>query len=247
MKAWTSMLQWIRNVLTSRSAKASASDASALYQLGEVEALRQNNQQAEGLFRRAIAIDDSKAQFHYALGCVLQASGELGVAADSYRRALALDQACVAAHINLGCILQSQSEFRLATQGAGRAVAERSLDEALSHFRLATEIAPGSTDAWVNLGYSLERQRKLADAREAYDRALAINADLVEARFNRSMVLLAQGDYQPGWEDYEWRWPATGFPRPKYPRPEWDGSDHHRGTVLLYSEQGFGDAIQFVR
>jgi Flp pilus assembly protein TadD len=221
--------------------------AGALYLLGELEALRHNNEKAEGLIRRAISIDDRKAPFHYALGCVLQASGEPSDAAECYRRALALDQAYAAARINLGCILQSQSELELATPGGARAIVERTLEEALSHFRAATEIAPGIADAWINLGYALERQRKLGDARSAYDRALAIGPDLVEARFNRSMVLLAQGDYLAGWEDYEWRWRASGYPRPRYPQAEWDGSQVRGDTVLLYSEQGFGDAIQFVR
>src|ERR1700730_15622237 len=47
--------------------------ADALYRLGEIEALRQNNEHAAGLIRRAISIDAEKAQFHFALGCVQQA------------------------------------------------------------------------------------------------------------------------------------------------------------------------------
>jgi hypothetical protein len=61
------------------------------------------------------------------------------------------------------------------------------------------------------------------------------------------MVLLAQGEYPAGWNDYEWRWQASGFPRPRYPQPEWNGSARRGETVLLYTEQGFGDAIHFVR
>lgn len=221
--------------------------ADTLYLLGEIEALRKNNEHAAGLIRRAISIDGGKAQFHFALGCVQQASGERSEAADCYRRALALDSSHVAAHINLGCLLQAGSEINLATAGAGGALAQRGFEEALSHFRAATEIAPDGPDGWINLGYALERQRQLPDARRCYDRALAIDPDLIEARFNRSMVLLAQGDFLEGWEDYEWRWQASGYSRPAFPQAEWDGSPLHGETVLLYTEQGFGDAIQFVR
>jgi len=221
--------------------------ADALYRLGEIEALRQNNEHAAGLIRRAISIDGAKAQFHFALGCVQQASGERSEAADCYRRALALDQSHLAAHLNLGYLLQTGAEAHLATAGAGRAAAQRGFEEALSHFRAATEIAPEGTDGWINLGYALERQRELADARRCYDRALALDPHLIEARFNRSLLLLAQGDYPEGWKDYEWRWQASGYPRPAFSQGEWDGRPLNGETVLLYTEQGFGDAIQFVR
>jgi Flp pilus assembly protein TadD len=221
--------------------------ADALYLLGEIEALRQNNEHAAGLIRRAISIEGGKAQFHFALGCVQQGSGEREEAADSYRRALALDPSHAAAHINLGCLLQGSSEINVAAGDPSAALAERGFEEALSHFRAATEIAPEAPDGWINLGYALERRRRLADARRCYDRALALDPQHAEARFNRSMVLLAQGDYLEGWEEYEWRWQASGYPRPVFPQGEWDGSALHGETVLLYTEQGFGDAIQFVR
>jgi tetratricopeptide (TPR) repeat protein len=217
--------------------------ADALHRLGEIEALRQNNEHAAGLLRRAISIDGAKAQFHFALGCVQQASGERTEAAGCYRRALALDPSHAAAHINLGCLLQAGSEIA----GAGGAPAQRAFDEALLHFRAATEIAPEGPDGWINLGYALERQGELADARRCYDRALALDPHLIEPRFNRSLVLLAQGDYPEGWKDYEWRWQASGYPRPAFAQGEWDGRPLNGETVLLYTEQGFGDAIQFVR
>jgi Flp pilus assembly protein TadD len=221
--------------------------ADTLHLLGDIESQRKNNEHAAGLIRRAISIDSGKAQYHFALGCVLQAAGGRSEAVDCYRRALKLDSSHVAAHINLGVLLQAGSEIDLAAAGAGRASAQRGFEEALSHFRAATENAPYAPDGWINLGYALERQRQLADARHCYDRALAIDANLIEARFNRSMVLLAQGDFLKGWEDYESRWQASGYSRPEFPQAEWNGSPLRGETVLLYTEQGFGDAIQFVR
>jgi len=221
--------------------------ADALYLLGEVEALRQNNEHAAALIGRAISIESGKPQFHFALGCVQQGSGERGEAADSYRRALALDPSHAPAHINLGCLLQGSAEIDVAAGGPGIALAQQGFEEALSHFRAATQTMPEAPDGWLNLGYALERQRRLADARGCYDRALALDPHLIEARFNRSMVLLAQGDYLEGWKEYEWRWQASGYLRPAFPQSEWDGSALRGETVLLYTEQGFGDAIQFVR
>src|ERR1700682_3286930 len=115
---------WMRNALDLHRAGDSAraeqvylgvleeqpDHAEALYFLGEIEALRQNNEHAASLIRRAISIDDAKAQHHFALGCVLQASGESRGAVACYRRALAIDSSHVPAHLNLGFILQQSSE-----------------------------------------------------------------------------------------------------------------------------------------
>jgi tetratricopeptide (TPR) repeat protein len=202
----------------------------ALHLLGTLEAQRQNAARAALLLRRALAADESQPNAHYALGCVLQAS-DPDAAANCYRRALELDPANVPAHVNLGVLLETQ----------GRT------EQAQSHFSAVTQLMPGNPDGWINLGYVLERQRLLGEARQCYDRALALDPSLVDAQFNRSMVSLALGDYAAGWQDYEYRWQASGFPRPQYPQPEWDGSDLCGKTLLLYTEQGFGDAIQFAR
>jgi hypothetical protein len=184
---------------------------------------------------------DRDPQAHYARGCALQAGGQHEAAAASYRCALDLDPRHWAAHINLGCILQAGWER------AGSAASATQLEEARAHFHAAAQCNPGDTAAWINLGYSHERSRELAEARRCYDRALKLDAGAHDARFARSMVLLAQGDWLEGWQEYEFRWQASGYARPAYPQPEWDGRALDGETVLLYTEQGFGDAIQFVR
>jgi Flp pilus assembly protein TadD len=225
-----------------------ADHAQALYQLGEIEALRQNNEHASALIQRAISIKGDDPQYHYALGCVLQSSGHLAAAIDRYRKTLALSPAHVAARINLGCLLQHQSELEFSRSSGGEGFGARGLEEAISHFRAAVELAPRHPDGWINLGYVMARMRDFSSAVDCYDRALAIDPRLANARLNRSMALLAQGRYREGWEDYEWRWPATGYKRPAFPGAvEWDGSPPGGKTILVYTEQGFGDAIQFVR
>jgi tetratricopeptide (TPR) repeat protein len=219
----------------------------ALYLLGEFAADRAEYQEAAGLFGRALSLDGKNAQIHYALGCVLGSAGDWPQAVASYRRALALSPEHVGAHLNLGCLLQWRGEARAGASHAPPDNAADELEEAQSHFRTATSLAPDHPDAWINLGYALARQRRPRDAERCYDRALAIDPGLDHARFNRAMVRLAQGRFAEGWSDYESRWAAGGFPRPAFDRPEWDGSAIGGKTILLYTEQGFGDAIQFAR
>ena len=221
--------------------------APALCLLGEMASARGDHDAAAGLLQRAVAIAGDRPHHHYALGCVLGARGDLGGAEKCYRGVLALAPGHAPAHINLGCILQAQGESGAGAMGPAGALATRQLEEALRHFRAATELAPASPDGWINMGYALAHQRLPDEARQAYDRAIALEPDNAHARLNRAMALLALGRWPEAWEDYEWRWPATGFPRPVLDRPEWDGSSLARKTILLYTEQGYGDAIQFVR
>ena len=69
------------------------------------------------------------------------------------------------------------------------------------------------------------------------------------ARFGLSLALLAQGEYEEGWREYEWRGKdgAEAANSPQFPQPPWQGQDIVGKTVLIYAEQGFGDTLQFVR
>jgi len=62
-------------------------------------------------------------------------------------------------------------------------------------------------------------------------------------------LMLLCGDFENGWKHYEWRWLAKEFPseRRNFTQPLWLGEALDDKTILLYVEQGLGDALQFVR
>ena len=86
----------------------------------------------------------------------------------------------------------------------------------------------------------------LETARLCFERALALEPDHANTRWNRSLCLLALGRLAEGWADYDWRWKAAlaGFERP-FVQPFWDGSDLQGKTILVWMEQGLGDQITF--
>lgn len=55
------------------------------------------------------------------------------------------------------------------------------------------------------------------------------------------------GREEEGWEEYEWRSKCEGLPTHNFRQPLWDGSPLNGKHILLYTEQGLGDAIQFIR
>lgn len=69
-------------------------------------------------------------------------------------------------------------------------------------------------------------------------------------KYGPALIQLAQGNYQQGWQSYEYRLKKEGthlIPL-NLPTPAWDGTANLAGkTLLLTWEQGFGDNIQFIR
>ncbi len=106
-------------------------------------------------------------------------------------------------------------------------------------------------------GFNFHRTRAVAlseagrveQALAAYGQALAAEPHNPLGHHYRSFALLALGDFEEGWAEHEWRLRHTEFSRPEMLKvaPLWKGEDLAGKKVLLYSEQGHGDAIQFVR
>lgn len=123
-------------------------------------------------------------------------------------------------------------------------------DEAIDCYRKALDLDPRSLDVCNNLGITLLALRRLDEAGHYFDRALAIDPDRADAHWDRACLLLLQGDYARGWKEYEWRWihdPDLRRQAGRYPQPRWRGEDPAGKTILLHTEQGLGDALQFIR
>ncbi len=98
---------------------------------------------------------------------------------------------------------------------------------------------------YLGLQYSYAGDVKRA--LQHFEQTLIIEPMHVHARFNRALALLKLGRFREGWLEYEWRWKSTGMARPSIPLPRWDGSPLDGRSILIHTEQGLGDTIQFVR
>jgi tetratricopeptide (TPR) repeat protein len=245
-------------------------NAEAYFRLGEICHADGDFAESAALFERAAEYGPGDARYHYALGCALESVGDLGRAAGCYQAALGRHAGHAAAHNNLGRILQHVGELAVYSgvdvAGLARTISEPGelpasrnpadirhlgqqwIREAFAHFQTAAAIAPGYALAELNCGFSLATSGQFAEALEHYRRALAIDPELAEAHFNSSLALLAQGRYAEAWGEYEWRWRRPDVPpKPDFDRPEWDGTPLEQRAILLYTEQGYGDSIQFAR
>ena len=86
-------------------------------------------------------------------------------------------------------------------------------------------------------------------AKKIYETGLAKGFQQHAMVINLSLVELILGDFKCGWEHYLIRGKERGFARLTLPSsiPYWQGESISGKTILISSEQGIGDMIQFVR
>jgi len=82
---------------------------------------------------------------------------------------------------------------------------------------------------------------------EYYEHATQLQPDYAQAHFNLGVTLLQLGNYQRGLVEYDWRWRTNQFTPFQCPQPQWDGRPIPDQTLLIHTEQGAGDAVQFAR
>ncbi len=119
--------------------------------------------------------------------------------------------------------------------------------EAVVCHELALTMKADSLLTLQNLGVALRGAGRHADAVKVYDRLLKKTPDNHSACWDRSQSLLALSRFEEGWRDYESRWKmkeAGPYPRKGL---RWDGKPFTGKTLLLISEQGFGDTLLAMR
>lgn len=148
-----------------------------------------------------------------------------------YRRALALDPKFAEAHNNLANVLRQQHKF----------------EEAIPEYTRAMELKPGYADAAANLASVLHISGQFQEAMSSARWALSLNPNQPHAHTDLGILHLLHADFDQGWSEYEWRllMPESRHVAP--PGPAWDGSNPAGRRILVYGEQGFGDALQFCR
>ena len=124
------------------------------------------------------------------------------------------------------------------------------VDPALTSYDRAVQLDPHHADALHSRAFALQQVGRHGEAREDYARARRIRPDHAVTQRDEAMCALLLGDFDAGWPQYEWRFRQQ---RPIAPVrdlgvPRWDGTQDLQGrTLLLHTEQGLGDTIQFCR
>ena len=111
-------------------------------------------------------------------------------------------------------------------------------------------VAPGSRDARQNRAIALRALNRHAEAAAVLGQLLADDPLDADTEFNLALAELMLGRYESAWNHYEARWRGSQAqpPLPVANGAVWRRGDPLRGrAVLVQSEQGLGDTLQFLR
>jgi tetratricopeptide (TPR) repeat protein len=232
-------------------------------------ALRDKGLSTEAIaaYRNAVQRKPDYPEAHYNLGVALRARGQIDQAIAAYRNALSFNPEFADARNDLGSALREigsldeaiatlreairlKPDLHKAYNNLANALHETGqLDEAIVALRQAILIKPDIAELHNNLGNILRDRGLLDDAIAALGQSIRLKPEFAEAHYNLGLIYMLKGDFAQAWPEYEWRWRSKGFPSPRgeFVQPRWDGGDLNGRTILLHSEAGFGDTIQFVR
>jgi tetratricopeptide (TPR) repeat protein len=122
-------------------------------------------------------------------------------------------------------------------------------EEALTWSEKALALNPVLPFALNNRAQSLLALHRFEEALAVLDKAIAIDPDFDIAHWNVGLTRLQLGDFETGWALRERGRRCRGFfVDRKFKRPHWEGDQPIAGkTILLHSDEGLGDTIQYAR
>jgi len=207
--------------------------ADALFNLGLVYKALERPHDAIECYRKCLALEPGNPEVLTSLGNAEMAANRPGDAIKSHNKALEAAPEYVEAWNNLGSVLTHQRQY----------------DDGEKAINRALQLAPKDTRLMDNLGICQHKSGKLEDAIATFRRALEIDPDNAKIHFDLGLSLLHAGRLLEGWPEWEWRWQVDGLGLAEndYPMPRWNGEKTGGKSILVHSEQGFGDTFQFIR
>ena len=189
---------------------------------------------AEFYTRKAIELNPNFAICHANLGDLLRDLGKLKDSEFHTRKAIEINPNYAIAHSNLGSFLRDYGNLKDAEVSTRKAIALKP-DYAIAH---------------ANLGNILSDLGKLKEAEISQRKAISLDPDFADAYFSLSLIELAEGNYQNGLENYEYRF-KTKKPTIPHGQTKLERIDHKKfksgEKLLVISEQGLGDTLQYMR
>lgn len=185
-------------------------------------------------FEQALRVDPQAWETWMNLGAARDALRDPGGALQAYDRALAAAPGDPALAMNRGNALLALGRF----------------EEALACFETAAAAGADDAQLAMNTGNAWRDQGRPQEALRHYEHALSLAPEFPDAHFNLSLCLLAAGDWERAWREYEWRFRTRRLnqPEPQLPGRRWRGEPLAAGgRFLLDCEQGLGDTLLLCR
>ena len=200
---------------------------------GEILTHLKIHNEALSCFKKAIKLSPKNITILNGIGVNLLELGEARDALEYFKKCIEINKTIAIFYNNAGLAEYKMNAFR----------------ESVESFNKCITMSSSTGYFYSNRGLSFQALKKLNLAIEDFNKCISLDPDYPDAYWNKSLVNLFQGDYEDGWELYEYRWQsfAKEWAR-SYTKKLWLGEETIKNKIIfIYPEQGHGDFIQCYR
>ena len=252
--------------------KLNPNDFNAYNNLGILyEAMGDSNKAIEA-YKQAVRVNPNNAKSINNIAVVLYKQKKYIQSAQIFEIALKTDPNYNEVYSNMGAAFNKAKEYDKAIQALEEAIKRmpnhggaytnlgnvynklHDYKKAAKLHEKSIQLEPNGSNAYSNLGTSYKYLGFAKKSIDSYKKAIQLDPNFVNAHFDLATMYLAQGDFKNGFKEYEWRFkkeemiPHILRNKDIFSKPVFTGlEDIKDKTLLLHSEQGFGDSIQFIR
>ena len=229
---WNKALEIYQHIL-----KEDPDNYAVLQNYGPLLAQLREYKLAKNIFEKCLKIKPNDSLLIYNYGKFFHDQKIYEKAIEYYNKSFEINPKNAMSKYNIGNIYFAQKKF----------------NSAIEYYKKATEVDPSNFFAYNNIALSFKKLGKFDEALKFYKKAIDINKDFVDGHINYSTLLLLTNKLELGFKEYEWRKKSKIFSdyldysKLQIKTPIWTGQNLQKKTILILSEQGIGDLIQFSR
>jgi tetratricopeptide (TPR) repeat protein len=191
-------------------------------------------EEAEFIYKKVLEKNPRNPDAIHLLGLIAHQRGKHEEAINLIKKAIEINKNA-AYYGNLGMVYDAVNEDEKS---------EKAFETALN----IDKEYPNAYLANYNLGVFLKDRKEFKEALKHYEEAIKLNPNFAEAHWNRSLILLTSGNFEEGWKEFRYRFKKQiSLDSRIFGKPEWKGESLENKRILIASEQGLGDSIQFIR
>jgi len=223
-------------------------------------------------YKNAIRCNEKFVKAYNNIGVILYKQKQYNKAVEIFKLSLKEDPLFVSTYVNLGAACNKVEDYDEGIKALLKAIdldptnsgAYGNLGNiynktkehllALKAHESALELDDSSSSNHANIGITYKNLTRYTDAKKSLLKAIKIDPSFTNAHFDLATTYLMLGDYKKGFYEYEWRFKKEEmrsllsgmseiFQKPKFTLK----SKKKNKTLLLFSEQGYGDMLQFAR
>jgi len=218
--------------------KVDGNYSKAINNIGVILYKQKKYQEALDLFKIALGVDENYHELHSNMGACLNKLKKYPQAIVELNLAIKHMPKHGGAYTNLGNVYYKLDEYK----------------KAIKNHEKSIQLEPNGANAHSNLANAFKQLGYTDKAIASYQKAIQLDGSFINAYFDLATTYLIKEDFLNGFKYYEKRFYKDEMKshiikyKDIYTRPLFTGKEDITNKILLvHSEQGYGDSIQFIR